>query len=192
MHRSIVLQVALPQVVSSLLHHLDIVFILLVALLLLRGVGWLGVGALASWRNAGCAALAVMFVVTGGAHFIGMRHDLAAMLPGPLSGRLWIIDLTGALEIAGAAGLLLPRTRRLAAIGLIALLVAMFPANVYAALNDIPLGGQPPTPLWLRAPMQILFIAMLWWAALGDRHAAGERHRIGERRSPRASATPQG
>lgn len=44
--------------------------------------------------------------------------------------------------------------------------VAVFPANVNAALNGIPFGGEPPTPLWLRAPEQLLFIGMLWWTSI--------------------------
>jgi hypothetical protein len=40
----------------------------------------------------------------------------------------------------------------------------MFIANVSAAQRGVTLRGKPPTPLWLRAPMQILFIALLWWS----------------------------
>lgn len=98
-----------------------------------------------------------------------MKHDLAAMMPEPLPDGLWIIYLTGVFEIAGAVGLLVPRTRRLAGICLVLLLIAQFPANVNAALNGIPLGGEPPTPLWLRAPMQALFIGMVWWTAIMKR-----------------------
>jgi uncharacterized membrane protein len=58
----------------------------------------------------------------------------------------------------------LPQFRRLAGICLIALLVGMFIANVNAAQRGVTLRGKPSTPLWLRAPMQILFIALLWWS----------------------------
>jgi len=78
-----------------------------------------------------------------------------------------MIYLTGVLEFLGAIGLLLARFERWAALGLIALLIAMFPANVKAALQAIPLRGKSPTPLWLRAPMQVLFIALLWWSTNG-------------------------
>jgi uncharacterized membrane protein len=47
---------------------------------------------------------------------------------------------------------------------LIALLVAMFPANVNAALKKTTLVGKPATPLWLRIPMQLLLIGLLWWS----------------------------
>jgi uncharacterized membrane protein len=46
------------------------------------------------------------------------------------------------------------------------LLVALFPANVYAIVNEIPLGGRAPTPLWLRASMQLLYIGMIWWTSI--------------------------
>jgi uncharacterized membrane protein len=145
----------------------------MVSFVLLRGVGYLGVRRLSSWRNAGLGALAIMFLFTSTAHFTGMKHDLAAMMPEPLPDGLWIIYLTGLFEIAGAIGLLVPKTRRLAGIGLVLLLVAMFPANVNAVLNGIPLGGEPPTPLWLRTPMQILFIAMVWWTSVAYRESRG-------------------
>jgi uncharacterized membrane protein len=109
-----------------------------------------------------------------------MKHDLAAMMPEPLPDGLWIIYLTGALEIAGAIGLLAARTRRLAGVCLVLLLVAQFPANVNAALNGIPLGGEAPTPLWLRTPMQLLFIEMLWWTSIKEHPKKAGRPRTQE------------
>ena len=107
-----------------------------------------------------------MFLFTGTSHFTGMKHDFAAMIPPPLPNDLWVIYLTGVFEIAGAVGLLIPRTRRPAGICLALLLVAMFPANVYAITNEIALGGNAPTPLWVRAPMQLLYIGMVWWTSI--------------------------
>jgi uncharacterized membrane protein len=105
---------------------MEVLVVLLVSFVLLRGVGLLGVERLSSWRNAGLGALAIMFLVTSTAHFNAMKHDLAAMMPDPLPNGLWTIYLTGVFEIAGAIGLLVPRTRRLAGIGLMLLLVAVF------------------------------------------------------------------
>jgi len=144
------------------------VFVLVVSFLVLRGVGWLGVKQLSSWRDAGRGALVIMFLFTGASHFTSMKYDFAAMIPAPLPNDLWVIYLTGVLEIAGAIGLLVPRTRKLAGICLVLLLVALFPANVYAALNEIPLRGEAPTPLWLRGPMQLLFIGMVWWTSIKE------------------------
>ena len=70
------------------------------------------------------------------------------------------------LQIAGAIGLLIPRTRRLAGVCLALLLVAMFPGNVYAALNGIEFREDPPTPLWLRTPIQLFFIGMVLWTSV--------------------------
>ena len=141
-------------------------FVLVVSFLLLRGAGLLGVARLSSWRAAGRGALVVMFLFTGISHFTGIKHDFAAMIPPPLPNDLWVIYLTGAFEIAGAVGLMIPRPRRLAGICLALLLVTLFPANVYAALSEIPLRGQAATPLWIRTPMQLLYIGMLWWTAV--------------------------
>ena len=152
---------------------METLFVLGGSFILLRVIGWLGVKHLASGRDAGRGALAIMFLFTAASHFTSMKHDFVAMIPEPLPRGLWVIYLTGVLEIAGAIGLLIPRFRRVAAICLILLVLAMFPANVNAALNGIPLRGRAPTPLWLRLPMQVLFIWMLWWTSIkkpsGDR-----------------------
>ena len=130
----------------------------------LRGIGAAGVHALYSWQDSARYALVVMFIFTATAHFNKMKHDLARMIPACFPRPLLIVYVTGFLELLGAAGLMLPQIRRLAGICLIALLVGMFVANVNAAQKGVTLGGKPPTPLWLRAPMQVLFIALLWWS----------------------------
>jgi len=154
---------------------MEVLVILLVSFILLRGLGFLGVRRLVSWRNAGRGAFVVMLIFTSSAHFSSMKHDLAAMIPEPLPNGLWLIYLTGVLELAGAVGLLISRTRRLAGICLVLLLTAQFPANVNAALNGISLGGEPPTPLWLRTPMQLFFIALVWWTSITARPWAAQR-----------------
>ena len=108
-----------------------------------------------------------MLLFTGSSHFSSMKHDFVAMLPRPLPKDVRIIYLTGLTEIAGAIGMLIARTRRAAGLGLVIQLAAMFPANVNAALKGVRLRGKPPTALWLRAPMQLLYIGMIWWAAIG-------------------------
>jgi uncharacterized membrane protein len=133
--------------------------------LILRGVGALGVTALATWHSSVRFALAIMFAFTGIAHFNRLRHDLVKMIPGFFPQPMLIIYLTGIFEYLGAAGLLIPRFRALAGICLILLLAGMFTANVNAALKKMTLGGKPVTELWLRAPMQILFIGLIWWAS---------------------------
>jgi uncharacterized membrane protein len=141
-----------------------VLIVLLAAWLVFRAIGAAGVHVLASWQHSALYALAVMFVFTGTAHFNKMKHDLAQMIPLYFPRPLLIVYITGVLELLGAAGLVLSHFRRLAGICLIALLVGMFIANVNAAQRCVTLRGNPPTPLWLRVPMQILFIALLWWS----------------------------
>jgi uncharacterized membrane protein len=111
--------------------------VLIISAVLLRVIGTIGVRRLRSLHDVTAYALAIMFVFTASAHFTGMKHDLAAMIPPPLTGRLWVIYATGLLELAGAVGLLIPRLRRVSALCLIALLAALLPANIYAALEGI-------------------------------------------------------
>lgn len=133
--------------------------------LILRAIGALGVAALATWHDSVRYALAIMFVFTGIAHFSKMRHDLAGMIPSFFPQPMLIIYITGVCEFLGAAGLLIPRVRPLAGICLILLLIGMFTANVNAALKGVMLRGKPATSLWLRIPMQVLFIGLIWWAS---------------------------
>jgi uncharacterized membrane protein len=121
------------------------------------------------WREAVRIGLATMFAFTAASHFSSLKYDLAAMIPPPFTGSLPLIYLTGILELAGAIGLMSQHTRPAAAWGLLALLVVMFPANVYAALAGVNLGGSPATELWLRTPLQIFWIAALWWSAISYR-----------------------
>lgn len=141
-----------------------ILIVLFTSWLMFRGIGALGVGALATWQHSACYALVVMFVFTGIAHFNKMKYDLARMVPATFPRPLPLVYFTGVLEFMGAVGLLLPRFRPAAGLGLIALLIVMFPANVNAALKGTTLAGKPATRLWLRAPMQVLFIVLLLWS----------------------------
>lgn len=131
--------------------------------LVFRGIGTLGVGALASWQSSACYALVAMFVFTGIAHFTKTKHEMARMVPGILPKPMLMIYFTGVCELLGAAGLLLPQTRAAASMGLIVMMLAMFPANIKAAREKLTVGGRAAAPLWLRAPMQALFIGMLSW-----------------------------
>lgn len=138
--------------------------VLVIAIVLLRAAGALGAKRFRSWHEVVTVALAIMFLFTAMSHFMPMKHDLAAMIPPPFTGALWIIYVTGVLEIAGAIGLLIPRFRRAAAIALIVMLIALLPANIHAAIANVPLRGKAPTPLEFRIPLQMFWIALLWWA----------------------------
>jgi uncharacterized membrane protein len=132
--------------------------VLVVVTLTLLALGAAGVRRLRPWPVALRGGLAAMFVVTGVSHFVGMRDDLIAMVPPALPAAGLLVTLTGVLELAGAAGLLMRRTVAWAAGGLAALLVAMFPANVYAAVEGLSLGGSAAMALVPRTVLQIVFL----------------------------------
>ena len=141
---------------------------LVVGSIVARIAGWLGIGYVNSWTAAIAGGLAAMLLVTGVAHFAPpMRRDLIAIVPSRLPEPGLLVTVTGVLELLGAAGLLLPVTRVAAAACLLALMLAMFPANVYAARQRVDLAGKPPTPLPLRTALQVVFVAATLAVALG-------------------------
>lgn len=140
-----------------------VLIVLFGGLILFRALGALGVSAFGTWRESTAYALAVMFCFTALAHFGRLRGDLEKMVPPWIPNPKAVVVLTGILEILGAIGLIIPDTRWLAGVGLIAFLVAVFPANVHAAQTKITLGNRPVTPLWIRGPMQFLLILLLFW-----------------------------
>jgi uncharacterized membrane protein len=137
--------------------------VLLSALLIFRGIGSFGVGIFSTWQDSARFALAVMFFFTASAHFTKVKQDLINMVPRVFLFPGPIVFITGVFEIAGAVGILILPLKGLAGMCLIVLMAAMFPANINAAKNKVLLRGKPPTPLWLRLPIQIIFMGMTWW-----------------------------
>ena len=106
--------------------------------------------------------LALLFVGAGALHFMHPETYLRIMPPALPAPRLLVL-LSGAAEVLGGLGLLLPATRRWATWGLLALLVAVFPANVYM----VQLAEQlhvPAWTLWARLPVQPLLMWAVWRA----------------------------
>jgi uncharacterized membrane protein len=96
------------------------------------------------------------------------------MMPNALPAHAALVYVSGAAEILGGLGLVPRATRRLAGWGLIALFVAVFPANINMAVHHLPLGGHPvPTwALWARLPLQIVLVAWAYWCGVrGERRA---------------------
>lgn len=116
--------------------------------------------------------LAAMFTTTGITHFVILRDDLVAMVPPALPAPGLLVTVTGILELAGAAALLITPLAAWAAGGLGLLLLAMFPANVYSASAGMTLAGDPVTPLWPRAGMQALYLAAAIAVSVRFRHQA--------------------
>jgi uncharacterized membrane protein len=108
--------------------------------------------------------LTVFMVAAGVNHFVSPA-DYVAIMPAALPAPLALVYVSGVAEVLGGLGLILPATRRLAAWGLVILFVAIFPANVNMAVNQLPLGsGRPPAwLLWARLPLQAVLVAWAWW-----------------------------
>ena len=139
--------------------------VMLVGWLAARAIGATGVWPAAdSWNAALRIALAAMFVFTAVSHFHPRtRPDLIRMVPAALPTPALLVTATGVLELIGAIGLLVPQALPAAAYGLIALLVAMFPANVHAAREGLVIAGRRAMPLVWRVPLQLFWITALWW-----------------------------
>jgi uncharacterized membrane protein len=132
-----------------------------------RLVGWLGVDYVGTWPSAVAVGLALMFVVTGVAHFVNpLRRDLVAIVPPQLPAPRLLVTVTGVLELLGAVGLLYPPTRAVVAVMLGLLMLAMFPANVYASRMPNPPKSMT-TQLPLRTVEQVVFVGAALVVGLG-------------------------
>ena len=106
------------------------------------------------------AVFGIFFVGAGANHFLATGFYLR-MMPAYLPWHVELVYLSGLAEIALGILLLIPTTSRLAAWGLIALLMAVFPANLQMALHPDTFREFSATGLWIRLPLQALLIA---WA----------------------------
>jgi uncharacterized membrane protein len=122
-----------------------------------------------SWRGFFRGVLAVFLVVAGANHFRNPAIYLGMMPPWLPEPEL-LVQISGVAEILGGFGLLVPATRRLAGWGVVALLVAIFPANLHVAMQgSMPGLDVPVWVLWLRLPFQAVFLAWVWWVALAEK-----------------------
>lgn len=111
--------------------------------------------------------LAVFFIAAGMNHFVHPDFYLK-IIPPYLPWHAALNYLSGALEVVLGALVLFPRFMRLAGWGLIALLIAVFPANVYMAQNSQLFPEFNPLALWIRLPLQLVPILWAWWATKPD------------------------
>jgi uncharacterized membrane protein len=114
---------------------------------------------------------ALFFVVAGINHFREpdfYRKIIPPGLPLPMA----LVAVSGVCEIAGGIGLLIRPLRAAAGWGLIALMIAVFPANIFMALSTDPgvRGNFATWTLWLRLPLQAVFIAWVWFVSAHDRN----------------------
>ena len=118
------------------------------------------------WRKVFRALTGLGFMGIGAAHFTA-TEGFVKIVPGFLPEKPALVYISGVCEILGGAGLLVPATRKAAGWGLIALLIAVFPANVYHAVAKIEVKGIPDGPVYhaIRLPSQGLLIWLVGWVA---------------------------
>ena len=124
-------------------------------------------GRLARFKRPLLYLMGPLYVIAGILHFI-VPELYAQIIPPFLPAPLALVYLSGVAEIAVGIGVLIPRTRRYAAWATIALLIAIFPANVYMATSMVVvdgIGGNDPSPLirWGRLPLQGVLILWAYW-----------------------------
>jgi len=111
----------------------------------------------------GRVILAVLFILAGSLHFIAPQPYLK-IVPPYLPAHLPIVYISGAAEILGGIGLLIPSTCQAAAWGLVVLLIGILPANIYMATAHLPAPGVmgQSWAQWLRVPLQFPLIYWAW------------------------------
>lgn len=108
--------------------------------------------------------LSVAIMVVGVLHF-AVPDPFVKIMPPYLPWHLELVYISGFFEILGGIGLLIAPVSQAAAWGLIALFIAVFPANINQAVNQIAIAGVPNNPLfyWIRLPLQAVLIAWAYW-----------------------------
>jgi uncharacterized membrane protein len=149
--------------------------------------GAAGVRALRPWVVPLRFGLATMFLMTGLAHFVGMRDELVRMVPPSLPAPGLLVTVTGVMELVGVAGLVYRRTAALSAGALTLLMLAMFPANVYAAQEHVTTATSDELPY--RIAIELVFLAATVAVVAHDRHARTVERRHLALSGTRPSAT---
>ena len=124
--------------------------------------------------------LGLFFVAAGVNHFIRTEFYLR-MMPPYVPFHPAMVQISGAAEILLGVLILSPRRSAIAGWGLIALLIAVFPANVQMALHPETFPEFSARALWLRLPLQAVMIAWAFWYTRGNSGASGDREQIGQR-----------
>lgn len=112
-------------------------------------------------RTVSLTLQSLLYAAAGVNHFVHTRTYTAIMPPHWSHPVGWVL-FTGAAEVAGAVGLLIPQTRRSAAWGIIAMLVVYFDVHIYMLVHADLFHTVPLWALWLRIPLQFVLIAWAW------------------------------
>ena len=112
--------------------------------------------------------IALFFIIGGIAHFVVADFFIMAM-PNYLGYHKELVIISGVFEILGGIGILVPKIRLLAGYGLIALIFAVYPANIHMAFHPEKYKDISALFLYIRLPFQLLFICFVWWAISPER-----------------------
>jgi uncharacterized membrane protein len=145
-------------------------FLLLIVVFILTLAGTVLIGGSAGYALSGRIAMSAMLVFTAIGHF-AFPKGMALMMPDFMPVKLQMVYFTGLVEIAGAIGLLFSSVQILAGWLLILFFVLVLPVNINAALKHVDYQkpgekGPGPAYLWFRVPLQIFFIAWVWFFAI--------------------------
>jgi uncharacterized membrane protein len=119
-------------------------------------------------RKIGIIIVAAFFTFMGITHFTS-PETFVKIVPPSLPAPLLLVYVSGVFEMLGGIGVLLPKTRRYAGYGLLALLAAVYPANIYMALHPEAFPDVSEAAIYGRLPFQFVFAAIVWWAACSEK-----------------------
>jgi uncharacterized membrane protein len=143
---------------------MTVFFLIFIFWCLLLAAAKLGFNPIKEVKVSARIATGLTFIFTGATHFLASGKFME-MMPPVIPAPLLMIYASGFFEMLGGIGLIIPATKRPAAYALAALFIAVFPANIYVAYNNVQLGGFMNYSFyqWLRLPLQIVLIGWTMW-----------------------------
>lgn len=129
-----------------------------------------GINPVKDFKNNARIGTGLTFVFAGVSHFL-IPDTFMKLMPPFVPFPMAMVYISGIFEILGGIGLIISKTKKAASYGLILLLLAVYPANIYVAIGNIQLGGFMSNSYyqWIRVFLQIPLIFWVWWTAKGEK-----------------------
>jgi uncharacterized membrane protein len=149
---------------------MTVFFLIFIFTAILFSASKIGINPIKGFKNNARIGTGLTFVFTGVSHFL-MPDMFMKLMPPFIPFPLAMVYISGVFEILGGIGLIISKTKKAASYGLILLLLAVYPANIYTALENIQLGGfmNYPAYQWFRVALQIPLIVWVWWTGKGEK-----------------------